>query len=120
MTTASGKGWIFLVGAIIFEILAALSMKGALQAPALFLVVASGYVASFACLAKVLKSGMPIGVAYGIWGAVGVIATAVLSALLFGEQLTAMMGAGIALTIAGVFFIRFGSIAAAKNKETEA
>ena len=41
--------------------------------------VVTGYVASFVLLSLALDAGMGIGVAYGIWTAVGVAFTAVLS-----------------------------------------
>jgi small multidrug resistance pump len=39
----------------------------------------------------------------------GVAATAVLSSLIFDESLTALMGVGIALIIAGVLTVELGS-----------
>ena len=52
---------------------------------------------------------MPLGVAYGMWGALGVAATAVLSAQLFGEAITRLMGAGLVLVASGVFLVEAGS-----------
>src|SRR5690625_6560665 len=49
---------------------------------------------------------MGLGVAYGIWGASGVTLTAVLAAFLFGEDLNAVMGLGVALVAAGVFLVQ--------------
>jgi drug/metabolite transporter (DMT)-like permease len=48
---------------------------------------------------------MGIGVAYGIWTAVGVALTAVLSKALFGEALTRTMVLGIILIAAGVVLL---------------
>lgn len=56
---------------------------------------------------------MPLGVAYGIWGASGVALTAIMSTLLFGEPLTAPMIIGIGLVIAGVMCVEMGSSAPA-------
>lgn len=67
------------------------------------------YTASFTLLAFVLRHGMPLGVAYGIWGALGVASTAVMSAVIFGESLTPLVGVGIALIIAGVLTVELGS-----------
>ena len=104
--------WILLGCAIASEVTASLSLKGALDRPILYVVVAAGYVVSFALLALVLRRGMALGVAYGIWGALGVASTAVLSAAIFGEPLTALMGVGLALIIAGVLVVELGSQAA--------
>ncbi|QSB23671.1 hypothetical protein JN350_02625 [Curtobacterium sp. 24E2] len=59
-------------------------------------------------LAVALTLGLPIGVAYGIWAATGVALTAILGRVLFREPLTALMLGGIALIIAGVFFVELG------------
>ncbi|AIT59993.1 DMT family transporter [Corynebacterium doosanense] len=98
----------WLGAAIIAEIVATLSLKAALNIPWLYAVVLIGYVAAFTCLDRVLRLGMPIGVAYGIWGAVGVAATALLAPVLFGEPLSGLMLAGIAIIVAGVLCIELG------------
>ncbi|WP_224280261.1 DMT family transporter [Nocardioides lacusdianchii] len=107
--------WLLLAAAILSEVTGSLSLKGALDRPALYAVVAIGYIASFAFLALVLRRGMALGVAYGIWGALGVATTAVMSSLIFDETLTALMGLGIALIIVGVLTVELGSQAAHKN-----
>ncbi len=101
--------WILLAGAIVSEVTASLSLKAALEQPVFFVVVVTGYVAAFVLLAAVLRRGMALGVAYGVWAALGVAATALLSAALFGETLTPTMLAGIALVIAGVLCVELGS-----------
>jgi small multidrug resistance pump len=106
-------GWILLAGAIVSEVTASLSLKAALEQPAFFVVVVIGYAAAFVLLAAVLRRGMALGVAYGVWAALGVAATALLSAALFGETLTPTMLAGIALVIAGVLCVELGSHPAA-------
>ncbi|MGU3433068.1 DMT family transporter [Actinomycetes bacterium M1A6_2h] len=88
---------------------ATLSLKGAQTHPVLYAVVVAGYLAGFVGLALVLKRGMGLGAAYGIWGASGVALTAVFSALVFGEALTVVMLCGIALIIAGVVLVESGS-----------
>ena len=101
--------WLLLVGAILSEVSATLSLRGALDHPALYVVVVLGYALSFGFLALVLRRGMALGVAYGIWAACGVVLTAVLSALLFGEPFTAMKATGIVLVAAGVAVVEIGS-----------
>lgn len=53
------RKWLLLAAAISCEVTASLSLKGALDAPALYVVVVAGYVASFAFLALVLRAGLP-------------------------------------------------------------
>lgn len=109
------RRWLLLLGAISTEVTASLSLKGALERPALYAVVVVGYVAAFTFLALVLRAGTPLGVAYGIWGAAGVALTAVLGAAIFGEPLTGLMGIGIAVITGGVLLVELGSQAAHRD-----
>ena len=56
-----------------------------------------------------LRAGVAVGVAYGIWGATGTALTAVLGAAIFRDPLTWAIAAGIALIIAGVLLVELGS-----------
>ena len=91
--------WILLAGAITSEVAASLSLKAALNDPAFFIIMVAGYIASFVFLAGVLRAGLALGVAYGIWAALGVILTVLLAAAIFGEPLTPMMLMGVSLVI---------------------
>lgn len=101
--------WLLLSGAIACEVTASLSLKAALDHPLLYLVVGAGFAAAFAFLTAVLRRGMGIGVAYGIWAATGVALTTMLSSVIYDEPLTAVMGAGITLIIGGVLLVELGS-----------
>ena len=101
------KGWLFLAGAIAAEVTGSLSLKGALELPALYALVVVGYLGAFVFLSLVLRTGMALGVAYGIWGASGVALTALLSLL---------MGIGIVIVIAGVLCVELGAQAGHKKK----
>jgi small multidrug resistance pump len=57
----------------------------------------------------VLRTGMPVGVAYGIWGACGTAATAVLAAVIYEDPFTWPIVLGIGLIIGGVLLVEFGS-----------
>ncbi|WP_369022797.1 DMT family transporter [Micrococcus luteus] len=109
------KGWLFLAGAIAAEVTGSLSLKGALELPALYALVVVGYIGAFTLLAGALKQGMALGVAYGIWGASGVALTALLSLVIFGEPLTLLMGIGIVIVIAGVLCVELGAQAGHKK-----
>lgn len=110
--------WVLLCGAVVCEVSATLSLKGALDNPLLYAVVVAGYLASFAFLAGVLRAGMALGVAYGLWGALGVAATAILSWVVFSEPLTGLMTTGLALVIAGVVCVEIGSQRAHAARQT--
>lgn len=91
------------------EVTGSLTLKVALELPALYAVTAASYAAAFFMLAGSLRRGMPLGAAYGFWAASGVALTAVLSSLIFGEPMTWSMGAGIVLIIAGVLCVELGA-----------
>ena len=102
--------WVFLAGAILIEVAATLSLRVAAGGRRTWYAgVVAGYVVSFALLSLALDAGLGLGVAYGIWTAVGVALTAVFSKLLFGEPLTPVMGLGIALIAGGVVLLELGA-----------
>lgn len=111
------KRWLLLAGAIASEVTAALSLKAALENPVFYIVVAVGYLTAFALLGLVLRMGMSLGVAYGIWGASGVALTAIGSLIVFDEPITLLMGIGIVVIIAGVLCVELGAQAAIKKAE---
>ena len=108
-----------LAAAIILEVIGSLSLKGALENSALYTVVIIGYVGAFTLLAGSIRLGMPLGVAYGIWAAFGVVLTAVMSQVLFDEPLTPLMMVGILVIVAGVLCVEMGSHAARQKAEAE-
>ena len=82
---------------------------GALDHTWLYAVTAVGELTAFFLLVKVLQTGMPLGVAYGVWSALGVAATAVLSYLWFDEAFTGVMVVGLMLIVGGVVLVEVGS-----------
>jgi len=101
--------WTALVFAIAFEVAGTLSLRvAATGRPAWYAAVIGGYVAAFAALSVALADGLPLGVAYGIWAATGVAATAVLSRVIFKEPLTTLMLAGIGVIAVGVLLVELG------------
>ncbi|WP_069166139.1 DMT family transporter [Nocardia altamirensis] len=72
------------------------------------IIVVIGYIAAFYFLSQALKRGMQIGVAYGIWSAVGVAAIAVIGVLFLDEKLTLIQVGGIGLVILGVLALELG------------
>jgi len=103
--------WVLLFLAIIGELAGTLSLRaseGLTRLPWLAATVV-GYVISFALLAQVLRLGMPVGIAYGIWSGLGVAITAVAGRLIWDDPLTWTMALGIALIIGGVLLVETGS-----------
>lgn len=103
------KNWLLLSGAILTEVAGSLGLKAATSDPWFYLLVVTGYSCAFALLGAVLRGGMKLGVAYGVWGASGVALTAVLSWAIFAEPLTWIMMVGIVLIVGGVLLVEMGS-----------
>lgn len=101
--------WWLLAVTIALEVAASLSLSAAQAEPLFYAIVVVGYVGSFTLLSQVLRLGMPLGVAYGIWGASGVVLTAVLGWALLGDPLTPVMLIGIGLVVGGVLLVELGS-----------
>ena len=113
--------WLALGGAIVSEVSATLALRQALNHPGFYVIVGIGYALAFILLSLTLKAGMPLGVAYGLWGALGVALAAVLSMLVFGEPITVLVALGIALIMAGVLLVEVGAQRAdAQQKDGEA
>ena len=121
---ATGHGvcaWPALGGAIVSEVSATLALRQALNQPGFYVMVGIGYALAFILLSLTLKAGMPLGVAYGLWGALGVALTAVLSMLVFGEPITVLVALGIALIMVGVLLVEVGAQrAGTQDKDGEA
>jgi small multidrug resistance pump len=109
--------WALLAAAIGAEMTASSSLKGSIHHPWLIGVVVVAYVVSYTLIAMVLRRGVPLGVVYAMWGALGVAGTAVLSAVLFNEAVSLTMGVGFALLIAGVVLVELGSQLAERHQE---
>lgn len=103
------RRWILLTGAIVAEVIGTLALRAAVEQPWWIAAVAIAYVAAFACLGFTLRAGMPVGVAYGIWGAAGVALIALLGVGIFGESLSPQAIVGIVVIIVGVVVVESGS-----------
>jgi small multidrug resistance pump len=101
--------WLLLAAAIVTEVTGTLALRGAVDRPWLYAVTAVGYVVSFVALVRLLRSGLALGVVYGIWSGLGVALTAGLSSVLFDEAFTVPMVLGLLLIVGGVVMIEAGS-----------
>jgi small multidrug resistance pump len=102
--------WFWLVGAIAAEVTATVSLRFSegFTRPAPTVLAVVGYAAAFYSLSQALTHGMALGVAYGIWSAVGLALLAMIGALFLGEHLTWIQIAGVVLVIAGVLALELG------------
>ncbi|HKL50760.1 MAG TPA: multidrug efflux SMR transporter [Wenzhouxiangellaceae bacterium] len=98
--------WIYLALAILFEVAGTTALKAAegFTRPWPVVIVVLGYLAAFLFLGLSLKS-LPVGIAYAIWAALGMVLIAVSGWLVFGERLDAWAVVGIAFIVVGVVLI---------------
>ncbi|WP_223694780.1 DMT family transporter [Leifsonia poae] len=104
-------GYLFLGIAIATEVVATTFLKftsGDNPRWWAYAIVIVGYVASFVALSQSLSRGVPLGIAYAIWSAVGVVAIVLISWVFFKESLTWVQIAGIVLVIGGVGLLELG------------
>ena len=66
--------------------------------------VAVGFAVAFYCLSLTLKS-IPLGMAYAIWSGVGLVLTAIVGVVVFGEKVDFWGIASIGLILAGVIMM---------------
>jgi small multidrug resistance pump len=64
-------------------------------------------------LSLTLAAKVPLGIAYAIWAAVGVVLVAVISWVAFKESLTLVQVIGMGLVIGGVVMLELGAKAEA-------
>ncbi|MCS4535265.1 multidrug efflux SMR transporter [Corynebacterium sp. HS2168-gen11] len=101
---------LYLIGAILCEVLATLGLKVAASGKRIVYVgVVVGYVCAFSLLSQALRYGMAIGIAYGLWTACGVALTAICSHFFFREHLTTRMSLGIGCIMLGVLLVEIGA-----------
>ncbi|WP_372983717.1 multidrug efflux SMR transporter [Microbacterium sp.] len=103
--------WLFLAGAIASEVAATMALRASegFRRKAWIAPVAIGYLTAFVMLGFSLAAGMPVGVAYGTWAALGIASTVILARLIFREPLTRRMMLGILLIILGVAAVEIGA-----------
>lgn len=103
------KTWLILLTAIALEVTSSLLLKLAIHHPVLYAPLVAGFVVSFLLMVKLLRLGMTLGVAYGIWAASGVALTSLLSWVVYDETLTRTAMIGVVLIVLGVAMIHLGS-----------
>ena len=103
--------WFWLAGAIVAEVTGTIALRSSegfsRLGPSLLVVL--GYGLAFFSLSQALVRGMPVGIAYGVWAAIGVTLVALIGAVFFGESLTLVQIGGIVLVIGGVLALELGA-----------
>ena len=102
--------YLYLALAIVLEVLGSSFMKASdgfsKLLPTTITIIA--YIACFFFLSQALKS-IPLGIAYAIWGGLGIVLTALISVIIFKQSLDLPAIIGIILIVAGVFVMNFFS-----------
>ncbi|WP_342768173.1 multidrug efflux SMR transporter [Marinomonas piezotolerans] len=100
------KTWIILFVAILSEVIATSALKASdgftKLGPSVLVVI--GYALAFYFLSLALKV-MPVGIAYAIWAGLGIVLTAIIGWIMFGQKLDLAAFLGIALILLGVLVI---------------
>ncbi len=101
------NAWLLLAIAIASELIATTSLKAShgFRRPLPSIMVVLSYGASFYSLSRALQV-LPLGIAYAVWGGVGVAVTALIGLVFFREALTPVRVAGLALIVAGVVAVQ--------------
>jgi small multidrug resistance pump len=103
--------WFWLIGAVLAEVFATISLRFAegftRLAPSVLVVL--GYGVAFFSLSQALVRGMPVGVAYGTWAALGVTLVAIIGTAFLGESLTWVQVGGLVLVVGGVLALEVGA-----------
>ncbi|MGP4713200.1 MULTISPECIES: DMT family transporter [unclassified Psychrobacter] len=99
-------GYGFLALAIVFEVLGTTFLVKSEQFTRLVptVLMAVLYIGSFYCLSQTLKT-IPLGIAYAIWGGVGIVLTVIIGVTLFKQSIDIPAITGIGLIILGVVVI---------------
>ena len=104
------KAWVFLMGAIVSEVIATAALKSSSGFTNLLpsLVVGVGYSLSFYLLSMTLNS-IPVGVAYAVWSGVGIALITFIGWFWHRQSLDIAAVIGILLILVGVLVIYFFS-----------
>ena len=99
--------WSYLAMAIISEVVATSSLKSTEGFTNLFpsIIVILGYCSAFYFLSQTLDE-IPVGIAYAIWSAVGILGIALIAAVFHNQRLDAGAIIGMGLIVAGIVVMR--------------
>ena len=105
--------YLFLALAIILEVVGTSFMQASNGFSKIIptIITILSYIACFFFLSQALKS-IPLGIAYAIWGGLGIVLTAIISVVVFKQSLDWPAIIGIVLIVAGVIVMNLFSKAA--------
>jgi small multidrug resistance pump len=100
------KSWIYLLIAIVFEIIGTSGLKASDGFSRLWpsLLTIMTYATSFFFFSITLRT-IPVGIAYAVWGGVGIVLITLVGWVYFGQRLDAAAILGICLIVSGVIIL---------------
>jgi len=104
------KTYVYLLIAIVAEIIATSSLKASEQFTKLWpsVLVVAGYLTAFYFLSLTLKK-MEVGIAYALWSGIGIVLVSIAGAVLYKQKPDLPAVIGMALIICGVVVINLFS-----------
>ncbi|MBN8949226.1 MULTISPECIES: SMR family transporter [unclassified Rhizobium] len=107
---ANASVYAMLLVAIVLEVIGTTALQMSQQFTRLgpTIVVMICYAAAFYCLSVTLRV-IPVGIAYAIWSALGIVLISVVGVVLFRQKLDLAAIIGLALIIAGVLVVNLFS-----------
>lgn len=107
---ALAVAYLYLAGAIGLEVIGTTMLQKSEQftRPLPTIAMAAAYIVSMYCLSHTLRV-VPLGIAYAMWGGLGIILTTVVGLTLFGQKLDLWGVVGITLILAGTVVINLMS-----------
>lgn len=102
--------YVYLIIAIVAEVMATSALKASdgLTKPRSVLIMAVGYAVAFYFLSLTIRT-VPVGVAYGIWSAIGIVLIAAIGAVWFRQPLDLPAAIGLGLIVMGVIVVNLFS-----------
>lgn len=102
--------YVFLLGAIAFEVLGTSMLKATDGFTRLLPTIVSlgSYSAAFAALAWAVKHDLPVGLAYAMWSGLGTAAIVAIGVVFLHEPISFQKIAGVVLVIGGVAVLNLG------------
>ncbi|MCE3038503.1 DMT family transporter [Helicobacter anatolicus] len=106
--SATKKAWIFLIIAIIAEVLGSSSLKMFEDNYLLKYLLMGGFITFSYFFVGMAVKHISIGLAYAMWEALGVVLISLIGMVFFGENLSIYQKIGILFSVVGIIFINFG------------
>ncbi|GKX53743.1 multidrug/spermidine efflux SMR transporter subunit MdtJ [Budvicia aquatica] len=102
--------WLFLLMAIVTEVIGTLSMKYASETGNIYGHVLMYFMITLSyILLSVSIKRVALGVAYALWEGIGVVLITLSSVMLFGEDVSLFKAVGLAILLLGIVLIKSGT-----------